>query len=90
MVYTSYPRICVLVDLARLNPSQTAQKHQIWSKITAVVVQIKCAGEMRGRLAIRSPRVPVALRFHVPQHIAWILPCALLSSVESTAQANRE
>jgi len=32
-------------------------------------------------------RILTALRFHVFQHTAWILPCALLSSVESTVQA---
>ena len=29
----------------------------------------------------------LALRFHVPQHTAWVLPCALLSFIESIAQA---
>jgi len=27
-------------------------------------------------LAVRQPRVPAALLFHVPEHSAWILRCA--------------
>jgi len=45
--------------------------------------------EIGGRVRRANDVVPAALRIHVPEHTTWILPCALLLLVESTAQAKR-
>jgi hypothetical protein len=47
------------------------------------------ASEMEGHLWYAKEKVPAALRFHVPQHTAWIRLCVLLFLVESTAQDKR-
>jgi hypothetical protein len=90
---TRCPQNCVSVDQTLLSYCLVRELPR-GSIISRIIHTYKCGSlepkiqRKGGTFAACQPRVPAALRLHVPQHTGWILSCTLLFPVESTAQAN--